>query len=68
MDNAKLFIDFTVSDDVQKLAVDQFLRRTVRTDLSQGAADDEIKIMDFDLVWASSHQERILEMWSELMK
>lgn len=68
VDNAKLFIDFTVSDDVQKLAVDQFLRRTVRTDLSQGAADDEIKIMDFDLVWASSHQERILEMWSELMK
>lgn len=67
-ENAKLFIDFTVSDDVQQLAMDQFLRRTVRTDLEQRTADDKLKIMDFDLVWASSHQEEILNMWSELME
>lgn len=66
-ENAKLFIDFTVSDDVQNLIVDQFARRTVRKDLQLGSADDEMKIMDFDLAWASEHQEEILELWSGLV-
>lgn len=67
-ENAKLFIDFTVSNDVQKLAVNQFLRRTVRRDLEQEEADRAMKSMDFDLVWASEHQESILNLWSELME
>lgn len=68
VENAKLFIDFTVSDDVQQLAMDQFQRRTVRRDLIQEEEENDIKIMDYDLEWASSHQEHILKMWSELME
>lgn len=64
-ENAKLFIDFTVSDDVQKLIVDQFCRRTVRKDLQLKTAGDDMKIMDFDLAWASEHQDEILKLWSE---
>lgn len=68
VDNAKLFIDFTVSDDVQQLAVEQFLRRTVRTDLAQDEMAQGMNIMDFDLEWGSSHQEEILKLWTELME
>lgn len=67
-DNAKLFIDFTVSDDVQNLIMDQFCRRTVRKDLQMKSAGDDMKIMDFDLKWASAHQDEILELWSKLMQ
>ena len=67
-DNAKLFIDFTVSDDVQNLIMDQFCRRTVRKDLQMKTAGEDMKIMDFDLKWASAHQDEILELWSELIR
>ena len=67
-DNAKLFIDFTVSDDVQNLIMDQFCRRTVRKDLQMKTAGEDMKIMDFDLEWASAHQDEILALWSELIR
>lgn len=67
-ENAKLFIDFTVGDDVQNLIMDQFCRRTVRKDLQSNAAVDEMKIMDFDLKWASRHQEDILKLWDEMTR
>lgn len=69
--NAKLFIDFTVSDDVQNLAVDQFCRRSVRTDMQRQRDDIQalgtLKIVDFDLQWAGEHQEDILRYWAELV-
>ena len=69
-ENAKLFIDFTVSDDVQNLALDQFCRRSVRIDMQRQEKDTEaqgtMKIVDFDLEWAGEHQEEILKRWGEL--
>lgn len=69
-ENAKLFIDFTVSDDVQNLAIDQFCRRTVRTDITRQQDDTQalgtLKIVDFDLQWAGEYQQEILKHWAEL--
>lgn len=70
-DNARLFIDFTVSDDVQALAVGQFCRRTVRTDMQRQQDNSQalgnLKIVDFDLHWAGEHQEEILKRWGDLV-
>lgn len=70
-ENAKQFIDFTVSNDVQDLAVDQFCRRSVRTDMQRQQDDIQalgtMKIVDFDLQWAGEHQDDILKRWAELV-
>ncbi len=70
-ENAKLFIDFTVSNDVQNLAVDQFSRRSVRTDMQREQNDIQalgtLKIMDFDLKRAGERQDAVLRHWAELV-
>lgn len=69
-ENAKLFIDFTVSDDVQNLVIDQFCRRTVRTDIKRQQDDTQalgaLKIVEFDLKWAGEHQQELMKHWAEL--
>ncbi|MDD3252968.1 MAG: ABC transporter substrate-binding protein [Lachnospiraceae bacterium] len=68
-DNAKLFIDFTVSNDVQNLAMDQFCRRTARTDLQRDTENVHalgmLEIIPFDLEWAGRHQTELLEQWTK---
>lgn len=66
-ENARLFIDFTVSDDVQRLAEDQFCRRSVRLDLRQANAENSMKIVDYDVEWASRRQDEILGLWAGLV-
>lgn len=64
-ENAKKFIDFTVSEDVQRLIMEQFFRRTVRTDMqSTEKTGEEIHLVDFDLARAGSRQEELLQMWA----
>ena len=46
-ENAKLFVDFIVSTDVQRLAVEKLYRRTVRDDITPDQKE-EGSIMDFD--------------------
>ncbi len=65
-ENARLFIDFTVSDDVQRLAEEQFSRRSVRRDIQQENAGGSMKIVDYDVEWASRNQDGILGIWAEL--
>lgn len=60
--NAQLFLDFTVSEDVQQLLVDKCCRRSVRTDIEQ---QDHIDEISYDLIWSSTHQKEILKKWSE---
>lgn len=66
-ENAELFIDFTVSDDVQRLAEDQFCRRSVRKDIRQENTGSSMKIVDYDVEWASRSQDEILEIWAGLV-
>lgn len=67
-ENAKLFLEFIVSRDVQRLAVEKLYRRTVRLDIPQDAGSETGKIVDFDLEWAVEHQEEILSCWERLME
>lgn len=68
-ENAKRFIDFTVSDDVQRLLTEEFCRRSVRKDIletDQTAAEGEnMRLIEFDLSEAGEKQEEFLNMWAE---
>ena len=66
-ENAELFVDFTVSYEVQKLLQEQFCRRSVREDLqSMGTlpAFGRIAQVDYDVGWASQNRESILMSWA----
>ena len=66
-DNAKKFLDFTISADVQQLLGERFCRRPVRADV---AGDDSlpdlagIRLGDYDVDWASKNREGILMTWA----
>jgi len=63
-ENARLFLDFLLSSDVQNRLGTEFCRRSVR----KGAVlpDDcgELTWMDYDILWASQHQGEILSRWA----
>lgn len=60
--NARLFIDFLLSEDVQERLPDKFSRRSV---LSGEQNEPEIELLDYDLDWASSAQTELLKSWQE---
>lgn len=66
-DNAKLFLDFTVSFEVQELLVSQFSRRSVRDDV-EPLADlptlDQIPLADYDIDRAAAERDSILMTWA----
>lgn len=59
-ENARLFIDFLLSDDVQGRLPDKFSRRSV---LKDAESSPEFELLDYDLTWASGMQSRLLESW-----
>ncbi|MGE4276173.1 MAG: ABC transporter substrate-binding protein [Lawsonibacter sp.] len=66
-DNAKRFLDFTVSWDVQQLLATQFYRRSVRTDVELGQKLPdlaELSLVDYDVGWASENRNAILMAWA----
>ena len=65
-DNARCFLDFTVSQEVQQLLSDQY-RRPVRTDVAADPALPdlaEVPLLDYDLTWAGEHHDAILMSWA----
>lgn len=65
IENARLFLDFIVSRDVQELLGDSLCRRSVRTDIGKKEGFPEITVMDFDINWAGSHQKELLGWWKD---
>ena len=66
-DNARAFVDFTVSRDVQQLIQEQFCRRSVRSDLeSAGTLPPLASIAqtDYDVSLASESRESVLMSWA----
>lgn len=66
-DNAKLFLDFTVSSEVQQLLAGRLCRRSVRDDVA--SADeltplDELPLAEYDLDRAVAEREAILMTWA----
>lgn len=62
-ENAELFIEFIVGEDVQHLLEDQLYRRSVREDLT---AAEAIKEIPYDLAYSQIHREEVLALWAEL--
>lgn len=70
-ENARAFLDFAQSRDVQELVVSQFSRRSVRADVSDGAdlpAADALKLIDYPVRWAAELKDEFAARWPELVK
>lgn len=70
-ENAKRFLDFTASYDVQRLLGESFYRRTVRRDIQPGALLtplEEIPLVQYDIEWASKHRDTVLSDWAFYQK
>lgn len=68
-DNAKAFLDFAQSRDVQELVVSQFSRRSVRSDVSDGDAlppAEELGVIDYPVRWAAELKDEFVSHWTEL--
>ena len=65
LENARRFIDFTVSRDVQQLLTVQY-RRPVRTDVALGSLPEveQLSVLDYDIPWASEHHDEVLMSWA----
>lgn len=65
-ENARAFVDFTLSTDVQQLLQTDFCRRSVRRDLApaQGLLPlDSLTQVDYDVTWASENRDKLLMSW-----
>lgn len=70
-ENARRFLDFTVSLDVQELLPLKFYRRSVREDVDPGDSLiplDEIPMTQYHISWASENQAAILSDWNFVRK
>lgn len=65
--NAKRFLDFTVSRDVQEFVAEQSYRRPVREDVEppkELTEQGELILVDYDVAWASQNREHLLMSWA----
>ncbi|MGN0981996.1 MAG: ABC transporter substrate-binding protein [Candidatus Limivicinus sp.] len=65
-DNAERFLEFTLSREVQQLLGERFFRRSVRSDITVPAslpAMEQLKLVDYDVRWASENREAVLTQW-----
>lgn len=64
-DNAKRFLDFTVSREVQQLLAEVFCRRSVRRDAESAMTPlEEIPMVDYDVTRASERRDAVLMSWA----
>ena len=64
-ENAKRFLDFTVSREVQQLLAGQFCRRSVRGDVASDLPPlEEIPLVDYDVEEAGAGREALLMTWA----
>ncbi len=64
-DNARRFLDFTVSREVQQLLTEEFCRRSVRRDVEASMTPlEEIPMVDYDVTGASERRDAVLMSWA----
>ena len=68
-ENAERFLDFILSDPVQRYTISPLFRRSVRTDLSTNDKTVGLRILAFDIEEASGRQAKVLQdfwqIWEE---
>lgn len=60
-ENARRFIDFALGEDVQR-----FLARVCQRRPVLGDAQEELRLIDYDLDWAARAREDVLAWWREM--
>lgn len=66
-ENARAFLDFTVSEAVQRLLAEQFCRRSVRGDVEAAGALpalEDVPLVDYDVEQASGRRDGLLMTWA----
>lgn len=69
-DHAALFLDFTISQDTQRILVSHMNRRSVRDDIAPlfGLASiRHLPLMPYDLTQGTEEQEQLLNQWRMIM-
>ena len=69
--NAKRFLDFTVSYEVQQMLSESSYRRPVRSDIPAGESLlplQDIVLVDYDIDWACKNRDVILSDWLFYLK
>ena len=61
--NAGLFIDFVTGRDTQNYAVEQFGRRSVRTDIEKDDGMQDFTVIELDIKRAACEEKEILDIW-----
>jgi iron(III) transport system substrate-binding protein len=67
---AKLFLDWTVSKEMQELMVEKFGRRSVRKDVGSPAGLpvlDQIKAIQYDLDYAANKRTELLKRFQDAL-
>ena len=70
-ESARIFLDFTVSREVQQLLGERFFRRSVRSDIivpNSLPAMEQLELVDYDVRWAAENREAILTKWAAAME
>ena len=70
-ENAKKFLDFTVSYEVQQMLSESSYRRPVRSDIPAGDSLlplQDIVLVDYDIDWACKNRDVILSDWLFYLK
>ena len=70
-ENAKIFLDFTVSYEVQQMLSESSYRRPVRSDIPAGESLlplQDIVLVDYDIDWACKNRDVILSDWLFYLK
>ena len=64
--NAQQFIDFVLSEDVQRYLAEHCYRRSVLTELS--TAETDIRFLSYNSEKASQQQQELLALWDRLLQ
>ena len=65
-DNAKLFLEFITSKDVQLEATEKMSRRSVRYDVSNFVSSEDFISLPYSINTATSEREFVFNIWNEL--
>ncbi|WP_042143656.1 ABC transporter substrate-binding protein [Paucisalibacillus sp. EB02] len=69
-DNAKKFIDFLVSKDVQEMIVEDFSRRAIRNDVNPPEGligSDDIPLVDYDFGWSAENKDDVMKQFQQIL-
>lgn len=69
-ENARIFANFMLGKQNQKMMSDDFNRRSVRTDMEPPEKlppMKDIKLVDYDFAWASTQKSEILTQWKNIV-